>query len=160
MTFVKSSGSRSNIFYRMSSLHFEKFLGISFNLELYQKHNSPPMLMTLFLETLGALTATKAHVAPRLLILNVLPMYIHIFQGSNFPKQYYALNMIFKSFRYKNFKTFSDIQLYQWQPLTGILTKSCSEVFHKFHRKTPALESLFNKDEGFIWPANLLSKDT
>ena len=64
------------------------------------------MFMTLFLERMGALSATKAHVAPRLPepILNVLPMYRNIFQGSNFPKQYYALDAIFKLFRYKNFK--------------------------------------------------------
>ena len=63
------------------------------------------MFMTLFLERMGALSATKAHVASRLPkpILNVLPMYTNIFQGSNFPKQYYALDAIFKLFRYKNF---------------------------------------------------------
>ena len=33
-----------------------------------------------------ALSATKAHVAPRLPILNVLPIYRYIFQGSNFSK--------------------------------------------------------------------------
>ena len=50
-------------FYRMSSLHFEKLQRISFNLELYQKHAPPPMLMILFLERMGALSATKVHVA-------------------------------------------------------------------------------------------------
>ena len=72
----------------MSSMHFEKFQGISFNLELFQKHTPPPMFMALFLDRMGALSATKAHVAPRLPkpILNVLPMYRYICQGSNFPK--------------------------------------------------------------------------
>ena len=82
----------------MSSLHFEKFQGISFNLRLYQKHTPPPMFITLLLEEMGALSVTKAHVAPRLPkpILNILTMHRYIFQGSNFPKQYYALNTIFK----------------------------------------------------------------
>ena len=39
---------------------------ISLNLDLYQKHTSPPMFMTLFLERMGELSVTKAHVAPRL----------------------------------------------------------------------------------------------
>ena len=58
----------------MSSLHFEKFQGIFFNLRLYQKHTPPPMFMTLLLEGMGALSVTKAHVAPRLpkSILNLL----------------------------------------------------------------------------------------
>ena len=91
VTLVKPNGSRSNIFYWMSSLHFEKFQGISINMELYQKHTPPPISMTLFLERMGALSATKVHVAPRLPkpILNVLHMHRYIFQVSNFPKQYY-----------------------------------------------------------------------
>ena len=53
----------------MSSLHFEKFQGnpsiqISFNLELYQKHTPPSMFMTLFLQRMGALSASKPHVPP------------------------------------------------------------------------------------------------
>ena len=69
------------------------------------------MFMTLFLERMGALSATKSHVAPRLpKLMNVLPMYRYIFQGSNFHKQY-ALNTIFKLFRYKNFKIFLENQL-------------------------------------------------
>ena len=70
------------------------------------------MFMTLFLERMGALSATKVHVAPRLpkLTMNVLPMYTYIFQGSNFHKQD-ALNTIFKLFRYKNFKIFLENQL-------------------------------------------------
>ena len=43
------------------------------------------MFMTLFLDRMRALSATKAFVAPRLPkpILNVLPMNRYIFQGSN-----------------------------------------------------------------------------
>ena len=65
------------------------------------------MFTTLFLERMGTLSVAKAHVTPRRPkpILNVLPMYRHIFQGSNYLKQYYALNTIFKLLRYKNFKT-------------------------------------------------------
>ena len=89
VTLVKSSGSLSNIFYRISSLHFGKFQEIFFNLGLYQKHTPPPIFMTLFLERLGALSATKTDVDPRLLktILNVLSTYRYIFQGTIFPKQ-------------------------------------------------------------------------
>ena len=56
---------------------------ISFNLELYQIHAPPPMFMTLFLERMGALSATKHHVPPRHppRILNVLPMYRYILSG-------------------------------------------------------------------------------
>ena len=69
----------------MSSLHFEKFQEISFNLELYQKYAPSPMFMTLFLDRMGALSATKAFVAPRLPkpILSVLPMNRYNFQESN-----------------------------------------------------------------------------
>ena len=65
------------------------------------------MFMTLFLERMGTLSAAKAHVTPRRPkpILNVLPMYRDIFQGSNYLKQYDALNTIFKLLKYKNFKT-------------------------------------------------------
>ena len=71
------------------------------------------MFMTLFLERMGALSATKPYVPFRLPkpILNVLRMYRYIFQGNNFPKQYYALNTIFKLFRYKNFKIILENQL-------------------------------------------------
>ena len=97
----------------MSSIHFEKFQGISFNVEFYQKHTPEPMFMTLFWERMGALSATKDHVAPRppKPTLNVLPMYRYIFQGSIFPKQHYALNTIFKLFRFKNFKKSLENQL-------------------------------------------------
>ena len=76
-------------------------------------HTPPSMFMTLFLERMITLSATKPHVPPRLTkpILNVLPMYRYIFQGNNFPKQYYALNTIFKLFRYKNFKKSLENQL-------------------------------------------------
>ena len=68
----------------MSSLHFENFQVISFNLELYQKHTPPPIFISLFLERMGALSATKFHVAPRLpnSILKVLPMHRYIFSGN------------------------------------------------------------------------------
>ena len=69
------------------------------------------MFMTLFLERMGALSATKAHVAPRLPKPNILPMYRYIFQESNFFKQYYAPNTIFKLFRYKNFQNILEDQL-------------------------------------------------
>ena len=56
------------------------------------------MFMTLFLERMGALSANTHHFPPRLPkpIVNALPLYRYIFQGNNFPKQYYALNTIFK----------------------------------------------------------------
>ena len=68
--------------------------------------------MTLFLEKIGALSASKAHVAPRLpkSIMNVLLMHRYIFQGSNFPKQY-ALNRILKLLRYKCFQKNLENQL-------------------------------------------------
>ena len=71
---------------------------ISFNLDLHQKHTPPPMFLTLFLERMAALSATTTHVPPRLPkpVVNVLPLYRYIFQENNFPKQYYALNTIFK----------------------------------------------------------------
>ena len=85
----------------MSSIHLEKFQGISFNLP---KHTQQPMFMTLSLERMGVLSVTKDHIAPRppspTPTLNVLPMYRYIFQGKIFPKQYYAINAIFKLFRY------------------------------------------------------------
>ena len=67
-------------FLGMSSLHFEKFQGISFNRELYQKHTPPPMFMNFFLERMEALSATKALVASTLPkpILNVLPTHVQI----------------------------------------------------------------------------------
>ena len=76
-------------------------------------HTPPPMFMNLFLERIATLRATKPYVPPRLSkpILNVLPMYRYIFQGNNFPKQYYALNTICKLFRYKNFKKIIENQL-------------------------------------------------
>ena len=77
--------------------------------------------MTLSLERMGALSGTKPHIPPRLpeSILNVLPMYRYIFQESNFPKQYYALNTILKLFRYKNLKNFLENQL-QWSKFSDI----------------------------------------
>ena len=77
--------------------------------------------MTLSLERMGALSVTKPHIPPRLpeSILNVLPMYRYIFQESNFPKQYYALNTILKLFRYKNLKNFLENQL-QWSKFSDI----------------------------------------
>ena len=43
------------------------------------------MFMTLLLEGMGALSVTKAHVAPRLpkSILNILPMHRYIFEVNN-----------------------------------------------------------------------------
>ena len=42
---------------------------------------------------------------------------------------------------------------------TGIFRKRLSEKLRNIHRKTPALESLFNKVEGFK-PATLLKGDS
>ena len=85
----------------MSSIHFEKFQRISFN---PPKHTSQPMFTTLSLERMRVLSVTKDHIAPRppspRPTLNILPMYRYIFQGRIFPKQYYAINAIFKLFRY------------------------------------------------------------
>ena len=55
---------------------------------------------------MGELSTTKPHVPPRLPkpILNVLPMYGYIFHENNFPKQNYALNTIFRLFKYKYLK--------------------------------------------------------
>ena len=43
------------------------------------------------------------------------------------------------------------------QSLGGVLWKGCSEKFHKIHRKTLVLESLFNKVAG-LRPATLSKK--
>ena len=52
---------------------------ISFNLELYQDQTSPSMFMTL--DRMGVLSATKAHVAPRLPkpILKVFTMFFFFY---------------------------------------------------------------------------------
>ena len=48
---------------------------------------------------------------------------------------------------------------FRWtQPQKVICKGRCSEKFHKLHRKTPVLESLFNKVAGLI-PATLLKRD-
>ena len=44
-----------------------------------------------------------------------------------------------------NFRTTSKKQSTQKQPFSGVLQGRCPEKIHKFHKKTPALESLFNK---------------
>ena len=45
----------------------------------------------------------------------------------------------------------------QEQPFAGVLLKRCSEQFRKFHKKTPVLESLFNKIAGHQ-PCNYIKK--
>ena len=89
---------------------------------------------------MGALSATKANVAPRLPkpILIVLPMYRYIFHGRNFPKQYQALTTIFKLFRYINFKqknkqTKNQKSNYNGQgfQIFNYISGSHSQVFYK-----------------------------
>ena len=41
-----------------------------------------------------------------------------------------------------------EINIYQKQPFTGILLKSCSEKFHKIYNKAALPGSLFNKVSG------------
>ena len=108
---VTSTGNRSTIFCWMSSPHFEMFQGSPCLYNFLQLGASPKTYSTanvhdLVLREKGALITTKPHVPPRLHkpILNVLPMYRYIFQGNIFPKQYYALNTIFKLAIYKHFK--------------------------------------------------------
>ena len=87
--------------------------------------------MTLFLGRMGALSAAKAHVAPRLPkpILNISPMHRHIFQRSNFPKQYYALNAIFKLLQrfLKNFrKSIMMVKVFRYLTILVVATHRCS----------------------------------
>ena len=96
-------------FLEISSLHFEKFQGISFNRELHQKHTPPLMLMNFFLDRMGALSATKALVASRLPkpILNVLPTHVQIhFSGKQLPQIILCSKYDFQIVQIQKFQNF------------------------------------------------------
>ena len=46
------------------------------------------------------------------------------------------------------FKQANVMNIFQKQSLAGVLQNRCSKKIRKFHRKTPVLESLFNKVVG------------
>ena len=54
---------------------------------------------------------------------------------------------------------FHHFHYHQKQPFADVIQNRCSQKFRKFHRKTSALESLFNKVVD-LRPATLIKRDT
>ena len=84
-----------------------------------------------------ALSATKVHVAPRLPILNVLPIYRYIFQGSNFSKYDVQIAQIQKF--QNNFRK-SIIMVKVFSYLTMLVVAIHRYSIKVIHRKTPVQE--------------------